>query len=283
MLANARRRLIPRVHGNEHSLTKCIVLGMCDKRLIFSFSQHIVFIAIQRLWRRAKLICLARYGVRTSSAHSGDWQCSLGRPRPEGAPGDRAEYPRMRWTLRPDSSQIPRGEDLFLDPGPLVDGDLTLHLARTEPGDVLRGLAPQYVFQMRKTGTPVVMGQISLRLGESVSLTHYVGHIGYSVAEPFRGHRYAARACRLLFDLARRHGMRELWITCNPENLASRRTCELAGGELVEIVDVPRHYEMYRRGETRKCRYRVVLQNGEKPQSDTASGEAELPAADAQR
>lgn len=226
---------------------------------------------------------MAWFGVRISSAYAGDWESSLRRSRTEGALSDRAEYPRMRWTLRPDTSQRPRGEDLFLDPGPLVDGDLTLHLARTEPSDVLRGLAPQYVFQMRKTGTSVVMGQISLRLGESVSLTHYVGHIGYSVAEPFRGHRYAARACRLLFALARRHGMRELWITCNPENIASRRTCELAGGELVEIVDVPRHHEMYTRGETRKCRYRVALRNDEKPHADPGSGEAKLRAADAQR
>jgi tagatose 1,6-diphosphate aldolase len=39
--------------------------------------------------------------------------------------------------------------------------------------------------------------------------------------------------------LAVRHGLSELWITCNPDNIASRRTCEAAGAELVEVVDLP--------------------------------------------
>jgi tagatose 1,6-diphosphate aldolase len=63
----------------------------------------------------------------------------------------------------------------------------------------------------------------------------------------------------LLLPLARRHGLEILWITCDPDNIASRRTCELAGLELVEIVDVPEHMDMYQRGERRKCRYRLYL------------------------
>ena len=59
--------------------------------------------------------------------------------------------------------------------------------------------------------------------------------------------------------LARRHGLAELWITCNPENKASRRTCEFAGAELIEIVDLPPHTDMYQEGERQKCRYRLQL------------------------
>ena len=72
-----------------------------------------------------------------------------------------------------------------------------------------------------------------------------------------RGRRYAARGVRLLLPLAARHGIDPLWITCNPENLASRRTCELAGAELVEVVDLPPGEEMYQAGERQKCRYRL--------------------------
>jgi tagatose 1,6-diphosphate aldolase len=64
----------------------------------------------------------------------------------------------------------------------------------------------------------------------------------------------------LLLPLARRHGLKDLWITCNPDNLASRRTCELAGAEFVEIVDLPANSGMYRRGDRQKCRYRLDLQ-----------------------
>jgi len=77
------------------------------------------------------------------------------------------------------------------------------------------------------------------------------------VHEPRRGHRYAARAVRLLLPLARRLGLDPLWITCDPENAASRRTLELAGAELVETVDVPPDCVIFQSGHPRKCRYRL--------------------------
>jgi tagatose 1,6-diphosphate aldolase len=145
------------------------------------------------------------------------------------------------------------------DPGPLVDGDLTLRLRKTETGRSARGLAPSYTFDMIHSRTGKTMGSISLRIGHTKHLTHYAGHIGYGVDEAFRGHRYAARACKLLLPLAKRHGLDPLWITVNPDNVPSRRTCEIFGARMVEIVDLPQDSEMYRRGERRKCRYRVDL------------------------
>jgi predicted acetyltransferase len=50
-----------------------------------------------------------------------------------------------------------------------------------------------------------------------------------------------------------------VWITCNPENVASRRTCELAGGQLIDIVDLPPETDMFKEGERQKCRYRFAL------------------------
>jgi tagatose 1,6-diphosphate aldolase len=79
------------------------------------------------------------------------------------------------------------------------------------------------------------------------------------VYPPARGRHYAERAARLLLPLARRHGMSELWITCNPDNAASRRTCERLGGELVEIVPIPPDHAFYSRGERAKCRYLIRL------------------------
>ena len=59
--------------------------------------------------------------------------------------------------------------------------------------------------------------------------------------------------------LAKKHGMDYLYITCNPENTASRKTCEYAGGVLEGVVDVPEDNDMYQRGERKKCIYRFVL------------------------
>lgn len=126
-----------------------------------------------------------------------------------------------------------------------------------------RGHANGYTFwiRLRGPGVPLEMaGNVSLRLGqEDENLVRYLGHIGYGVYPPARGRHLAERATRLLFPLARAHGHRELWITANPENAPSRRTCERLGGELVDIVDLPAGHPLYERGERRKCRYRITL------------------------
>ena len=72
-----------------------------------------------------------------------------------------------------------------------------------------------------------------------------------------RGHRYAARGVRLLIPFARQLGFDVLWITCDPENVGSRRSAELAGAEFVEIVDVPENCMIYQSGHKQKCRYRL--------------------------
>ena len=87
----------------------------------------------------------------------------------------------------------------------------------------------------------------------------YSGNVGYHVYPPARGRHFAERASRLLFGLARRHGMERLWITCNPDNLASRRTCERLGMHLVDTVPVPDTDPLYARGDRLKCRYRLDL------------------------
>jgi len=148
----------------------------------------------------------------------------------------------------------------FLHPGELRDGELSLVLERCLPINPVSGWAPTYEFTMRVGGE--VAGHINLRIGHTRNLTLYAGHIGYAVVPAFRGHHFAERACRLLFPLARAHGFTELWITANPDNYPSRRTCERLGATLVEIVRLPEDCDMYLRGEREKCRYRVDLTKG---------------------
>ena len=148
----------------------------------------------------------------------------------------------------------------FLDPGKLTDGDLELVLIKKVPADPARQRVPVYRFRMRLTGQRAAVGSIELRVGDSDHLKMYAGQIGYGVLPRHRGHRYAARGCKLLLPLARTHGLKELWITCDPDNLASKRTCELAGAEFVEMVEVPEHTDLFKQGDREKCRYRIDLE-----------------------
>ena len=145
----------------------------------------------------------------------------------------------------------------FLEVEKLIDDDLQLVLIAQVPANEERCFVPLYKFEMKVDDE--VVGEIKLRIGDTEDLRMFSGQIGYGVLPQFRGQRFASRSCRLLFDLARRHGMTELWITCDENNLASRRTCELAGATLVEIVDLPTYHDIYKRGGRRNCRYRVAL------------------------
>jgi len=147
----------------------------------------------------------------------------------------------------------------FHDPGKLIDDDLELILDERYPGDPTINYVPAYKFKMRLAGQDEVVGHIELRIGNTNHIVMYGGHIGYHVFPKYRGQHYAARACCLLLPLARYHGLPTLWITCNPDNYASRRTCELAGAQFVEIVDLPEDNDMYQEGERQKCRYRIML------------------------
>jgi predicted acetyltransferase len=147
----------------------------------------------------------------------------------------------------------------FHDPGQLIDGDLRLVLREVVPAEESLGYVPAYQFNMLITGNDQAVGGIALRVGKTEYLVKYAGQIGYWVNPAYRGHHYAARSCQLLLSLARHHDLNPLWITCNPDNYASRRTCELAGARLIEIVDLPENTDMYQEGERQKCRYRIDL------------------------
>lgn len=142
-----------------------------------------------------------------------------------------------------------------VNPAELRDGDLQLELACFAPHRVHK--VPTYHFRMLHADTGEELGAINLRIGSTTHIERYAGHIGFGVHEAHRGRRYASRAVRLLAPLAQRLGVDPLWITCDPENLASRRTLELAGAELVEIVDVPADCVIHQSGHPRKCRYRL--------------------------
>lgn len=103
------------------------------------------------------------------------------------------------------------------------------------------------------------IGECDLRLGMNEEI-YYAGQVGYRIYLPYRGHGYAYEACRLLFSVAKNnYEMKELLITCSPENVASCKTLERLNGKYIEKVDVPENHWLYARGETIKLIYRFIL------------------------
>ena len=147
---------------------------------------------------------------------------------------------------------------VFFKPYHLKTDEIELRLERTVEGDPERGWVPSYKFDICSPRGKK-MGFCDLRVGYNENL-YYAGNIGYTVYEAFRGRHYAAKACLLLFELAKMHGMKEVIITCNPDNIASAKTCEYVGGELIETVELPPDNPMrVEDGETHKRIYRVRL------------------------
>ena len=146
---------------------------------------------------------------------------------------------------------------MFYPTDDLRDGEILLRLHHTCEAQPEKRWLPAYCFDIcLPDGTKI--GSCDLRIGHN-DKTYIGGNIGYSVDAPYRGHRYAAKACALLFRQARRHGMDHLIITCDPDNAASSKTCQLAGGRYLETADIPEDNEMYAEGKRRVMIYRFEL------------------------
>ena len=138
------------------------------------------------------------------------------------------------------------------------DGILDLIPIHFTPPDPAMGFGREQIWRITLHDHKGEIGQISYRNGESRCI-YYFGHIGYHIDEPYRGHRYARRACLLLEHEIRISGKSSVVITCDPDNEPSRRTCIGLGCLFEGITDVPedirRKYEI----SPVKCRYIWVL------------------------
>jgi predicted acetyltransferase len=143
---------------------------------------------------------------------------------------------------------------LPVPPAALSWGDVTARFVRVVPGEPGRGFVPSYHFKIIAADGSEV-GHINLRIGDTEHVRICAGHIGYEIREPFRGRGYALKACRAIAPFVRTI-YREVIITCDPDNAASRRTIEGLGATFTDEVAVPPGDPQYQRGSRRKRRYR---------------------------
>ena len=106
-----------------------------------------------------------------------------------------------------------------------------------------------------------VVGRCEYREETGQDLWYY-GHIGYVIYPPYRGENFAYRACMKMFDLlGKEQGLHEFVITCNPDNIASKKTILKMKGEFLKLVDVDKEHELYKLGDHQKEIY-IVKANG---------------------
>ena len=81
------------------------------------------------------------------------------------------------------------------------------------------------------------LGSIALRHELNDFLRTFGGHIGYGVRPSARGQGLAAQALGEVLSMARDRGIREVLLTCDAKNTASRRTIERNGGRYESDVE----------------------------------------------
>jgi len=85
------------------------------------------------------------------------------------------------------------------------------------------------------------VGRLVLREGNDEE-RYFEGHISYHIEEEYRGHHYAYQACLLLKDIVNKD---HLLITCDPQNIASKKTIEKLNCEYLETKVIPQKLRKY--------------------------------------
>jgi tagatose 1,6-diphosphate aldolase len=138
-------------------------------------------------------------------------------------------------------------------PATLSHGPVRLHFVKIIPGDNSRGFAPSYHFRIMAGDLDT--GHINFRVGDSIHVEMCAGHVGYEIAEAFRGRHFAYHACQALAPFIR-EVMGTVVITSDPENHPSIRTIVRLGATFLEEVVVPLDDPHYARGSRTKLRYK---------------------------
>ena len=135
--------------------------------------------------------------------------------------------------------------------------ELDLEVVELFPGDKNKDYVPAYTLKILLK--KIKIGHLNLRIGEDANLKYYSGNIAYKIEEPFRGNSFAVKACILAKVIFIKHNFSKIYITCNPDNFASKRVCEKLGAKYLETVNVPKEHEIYQRGEKQKCCFEWLL------------------------
>ena len=137
----------------------------------------------------------------------------------------------------------------------MSNGEIALSISQKYQGD--DELLPFYYYDI--CVSDIAVGKISVRIGNNYH-SYYNGNIGYEIDKEYRGNNYSLKACKLMLQIAKAHGMNELILTCDESNVASYKTIEKLGADLIEIVKPPKDYFAYREDMEKQRIYKLCLE-----------------------
>jgi predicted acetyltransferase len=82
------------------------------------------------------------------------------------------------------------------------------------------------------------VGRLSLRHELNEFLLKIAGHIGYEIRPSKRRRGYGKEILRLGLEKARELGLRRVLVTCDEDNIGSKKIIEANGGQLENVVEV---------------------------------------------
>ena len=121
----------------------------------------------------------------------------------------------------------------------------TRNLLQEETCPPQRVPATQYVCIRKADGR--IVGMIQLRHRFNDFLAEYAGHIGYSVRPDERRKGYAKWMLTHVLPEARKIGLSRVLVTCDEDNVGSRRTIEANGGVIERTTYLESEGETLRR------------------------------------
>ena len=114
--------------------------------------------------------------------------------------------------------------------------DEYLRVLRQNETEPLAGRVPATQFWLIVDGA-AYGGELDLRHYLNSALRRYGGHIGYRIRPSQRRRGYGTLLCRLGLEEARRRGIARALITCDDDNIGSRKIIEANGGRLADKID----------------------------------------------
>lgn len=85
------------------------------------------------------------------------------------------------------------------------------------------------------------IGAMSIRHRLNDFLKEFGGHVGYAIRPSKRGHGYGTMGLSLALDFLKERGVTRVFVTCDDDNLASKKIIESNGGVLQDTVEIPQN------------------------------------------